>query len=124
VEVVHPHHHHPTEPAPQEIFVDLPDDGEAEEAAIEQRSLLVSFETQFRDEVARQFMVAERRATAKRVAEAQAAARSAAHRRNIEAARAAMAVNERHLNEHDRRGALAAVAEAQQRNESQYPLPS
>jgi hypothetical protein len=42
VEEVHPHHHHPTELAPQ-IFVDLPDDGEAEEAAIEQRALLMSF---------------------------------------------------------------------------------
>jgi hypothetical protein len=102
----------------------LPDDGEAEEAAIEQRSLLMSFETQFCDEVARQFMVAERRATVKRVTEAQAAARSAAHRRNIEAARAAMEVNERRLNEQDRRGALAAVAEAQQRHKSQYPLHS
>jgi hypothetical protein len=48
----------------------LPDDGEAEEAAAEQRALLMLFKTKCYDEAAHQFMVAERRAAADRVAAA------------------------------------------------------
>jgi hypothetical protein len=65
----------------------LPDDGEAEEAVVEQSALVVSFETQHRYEVARQLMSTERRAAADRLAEAQEAARVASHCRNVEAAR-------------------------------------
>jgi hypothetical protein len=75
-----------------EFYADLPDDAGAEEAAAEERALLTSLETRRRNGAARHFMDAEMR-----VAEA--------HRRNIEAAR-------------------AAVAEARHRRESEYPLPS
>jgi hypothetical protein len=75
----------------------LLDDGEAEEDAMEQRALLVSFEMRCRGKAARHFMVAERRAAAERVAEAQATARATAHRRNIEVARSAAAVTEQRL---------------------------
>jgi hypothetical protein len=68
-------------------FADLPDDDKAEEAAAEQRTLVVSFETQYRDEAARHFMVAERSATANRLTEVQAAAHAATHHRNVEVAR-------------------------------------
>jgi hypothetical protein len=100
----------PQEPAPQageedeeddEFYPDLLDDGQAEEAAKEQRALLVSFETRCRDEAARHFMVAERRAAMERVAEAQATARATAHRHNSEAARSAAAVTEQRLVEED-----------------------
>jgi hypothetical protein len=64
----------------------LPDDGEAEEAVAERSALVVSFETQSRDEAARQLMATERRAAADRLAVAQEATRVAAHRRNVEAA--------------------------------------
>jgi hypothetical protein len=70
----------------EDDLTDLPDDGEAEEAATEQRALFASFEMQHHDAVARQFMITERRAVAEKVAKAQAAACAAAHRRNIEAA--------------------------------------
>jgi hypothetical protein len=49
-------------------FADLPDDVEAEEAAAEQRALLAAFETKGRVKTARQFILAERRAAAARVA--------------------------------------------------------
>jgi hypothetical protein len=42
-------------------------------------------------------MVAERRTAAARLADAQAASRADAHRRNIEAARVAMAEAQQHL---------------------------
>jgi hypothetical protein len=60
-----------------------------------------------RDEAARQFMVAERRAAAYRLVASQAAIRHAAHRRNMEAVRA-----ERRLKDQDRGVAMAAVSEA------------
>jgi hypothetical protein len=65
-------------------------------------------------------MVAERRAAAARLADAQAAA----HRRNIEAARAAMADDEQRLAQADRTGRLATVTAERQRCKSHYPLPS
>jgi hypothetical protein len=64
---------------------------EAEEATAEQRAIVASFETQHHDRVAQQLMAAERRAVAARLAENHTAARADAHRRNIEAARVAMA---------------------------------
>jgi hypothetical protein len=83
----------------EDLYADLPDDAEAEEAAAEQRALLMSFETQHRDEAARHFMHAERSAAAERLGGAQATAHANAHRRNIEAARAAMVVAEQRLAE-------------------------
>jgi hypothetical protein len=74
-------------------FTNLPNDGDAEEAAAEQRALFASFETKHRDEAARQFMVAGRRASTDRVAA------------------------EQRLEEADRRGAMA-----RQCRDSQYPL--
>jgi hypothetical protein len=90
----------PQEPAPQageedeeddEFFAGLLDDD-------------VSVKCQHRNEAARHFMVAERRAATERVAEAHAATRAIAHRRNIEVAGAAMAAAEQCLNEENRRG--------------------
>jgi hypothetical protein len=49
-------------------FADLPDDGEAEEAAAEKRALMASFETKRHDDSAPHFMVAERKAAAARLA--------------------------------------------------------
>jgi hypothetical protein len=72
----------------------LPDDSEAEEAATEQSALLASFEMQRRNETAWHFIVADRRASAERVAEAHAAAYARAHRRNVEVARATMEATE------------------------------
>jgi hypothetical protein len=95
----------PQEPAPpqgdeeedsddEEFFVNLPMDAESEERAAGQRVVLASFETQRCDQSAQEFMAAERRAG---VAEQHAAARTEAHRCNIEAARAAMAEAEQRL---------------------------
>lgn len=69
-------------------------------------------------------MAAERRAAAARLAEDHTAARADAHRRNIEAARAAMAEAERRLFRADVAVGLAKVAAERQRREHQYPLPS
>jgi hypothetical protein len=89
------------------VTSDFPDDDQADEAAAEQTVLLMSLEMKHRDEAARQFMVAKRRAAADRLVASQAAVRPVAHRCNMEAARA-----ERRLKDQDRRVAMAAVAEA------------
>jgi hypothetical protein len=62
-------------------------------------------------------MAAERRATAARLAKDHAAVRADAHRRNIEAARAATAEVEQHLFRADVTGRLATVAAERQRRE-------
>jgi hypothetical protein len=69
-------------------------------------------------------MAAERRAAAARLAEDHTAARADAHRRNIEAARAAMAEAKRRLFRVDVAVGLTKVAAERQRREHQYPLPS
>jgi hypothetical protein len=68
-------------------------------------------------------MAAKRRATMARLAEDHAAAHTDAHRRNIEAARAAMAEAERRLFRADVAGGLAKVAAERQRRVHQYPPP-
>lgn len=108
----------------EEFLAELPTDAEAEEAAAEQRAIVASFETQRRDRAAQELMAAERRAAAARLAEDHTAARADAHRRNIEAARAAMAEDERRLFRADVAVGLAKVAAERQRREHQYPLPS
>jgi hypothetical protein len=70
---------------------------EVEEAAAEQRAIVASFEMQRRDQAAQELMAAARRAAAARLAEVHTTARADTHRRNIEAARAAMAEAERRL---------------------------
>jgi hypothetical protein len=97
---------------------------EAEEAAAEQRVIVVSFETHHRDRAAQELMAAERRAAAARLAEDHTAARADAHRRNIKAARVAMAEAERRLFRADVAIGLVKVAAEHQRHEHQYPLPS
>jgi hypothetical protein len=62
-------------------------------------------------------MAAERRAAAARLAEEHAAARAEAHRRNIKAARAAMAAAEQRLTQADVARGLATVAAERQRCE-------
>jgi hypothetical protein len=125
----------PQEPAPpqgkeeedsdeEEFLAQLPTDAETEEAATEQRAILAWFETQRRERSAQELMAAKRRATTARLAEDHAAARADAHRRNIEAARAAMAEAEQRLFWADVIGRLAMVAAECQRREHQYPLPS
>jgi hypothetical protein len=69
-------------------------------------------------------MAAERRAAAARLAEDHAAACADAYRRNIEAARATMAVAEQRLFQVNVTGSLATVVAERQRREHQYPLPS
>jgi hypothetical protein len=96
-------------------------DAEAEEATVEQRAILASFEMQRRDRVAPELMAAERRAAAARLAEDHAAARADAHRRNINAARTAMAEAEQRLFRADVAGGLVKVAAKRQRREHQYP---
>jgi hypothetical protein len=108
----------------EEFLAPLPTDVEAEEAAVEQRAILVSFETQRRDRAALELMAAKRRAAAARLAEDHAAARADAHRRNMEAARAAMTEGEERLFRVDVAGGLATVAAEHQRSEHQCPLPS
>jgi hypothetical protein len=108
----------------EELLAELPTDAEAEEATAEQRAIVASFETQRRDRVAQELMAAERRAAAARLAEDHAAARADAHRRNIEAARAAMAEAERGLFRANVAGGLSKVAAERQCHECQYPLPS
>ena len=108
----------------EEFLAELPTDAEAEEAAVEQRAIVASFETQRRDRAAQELMAAERRAAVARLAEDHTAARADAHRRNIEAARAAMAEAERRLFRADVAVGLAKVAAERQRHEHQYPLPS
>jgi hypothetical protein len=108
----------------EEFLAELPTDAEAEEAAAEQRAVIASFETQHRDWAAQELMAAERRAAAARLAEDHTAACADAHRRNIEAARAAMAEAERCLFRADVAVGLAKMAAERQRREHQYPLPS
>jgi hypothetical protein len=108
----------------EEFLAELPTDTEPEEAAAEQRAIVVSFETQGRDRAVQELMAAERRAIVARLAEDHTAARADAHRRNIEAARAAMAEAERHLFRADVAVGLAKMAAEHQRHEHQYPLPS
>jgi hypothetical protein len=91
---------------------------------MEQRAIVTSFETQRRDRAAQELMAAERRAVAARLAEDHTVARTDAHRRNIEAARDAMAEAERCLFRADMAVRLAKVAVERQRREHQYPLPS
>jgi hypothetical protein len=86
----------------EELYAGLPDDAAAREATAEQRTLLASFETQHRDESAWHFMHAWRTVAAKRLGDAQATAHATAHRRNIEAARAAMAAAKEQLTKVDR----------------------
>jgi hypothetical protein len=69
-------------------------------------------------------MATERRAAAARLAEDHTAARTHAHRHNIEAARAAMAEADRHLFRADVAVGLVNVAAERQHHEHQYPLPS
>jgi hypothetical protein len=83
-------------------------DAEAEEAAAEQREILASFETQRHDQSAQDLMAAERSAAAARLTEEHAAALPDAHRRNIEAARVAMAAAEQRFAQADVAGGLAA----------------
>jgi hypothetical protein len=108
----------------EEFLTELPTDTEAEEAATEKRAIIASFETQHRDRAVQELMAAERRAAAARLAEDHTAARADAHRRNIEAARAAMAEAERCLLRVDMAVRLAKVAAERQHHEHQYPLPS
>jgi hypothetical protein len=99
-------------------------DAEAEEATAEQRAIVASFEMQRHDRVAQEIMAAERKAAAARLVKDHTAAHADAHRRNIEAARAAMAEAERRLFRADVTIGLAKVAVERQRREYQYPLPS
>jgi hypothetical protein len=69
-------------------------------------------------------MATERRVATARLAEDHVAARADAHRRNIEAARSAMAEAEQRLFRADVTGGLAIVAAVHQRREHQYHLPS
>jgi hypothetical protein len=69
-------------------------------------------------------MAAERRAAAASLGEDHAATHADAHRRNIEAARAAMAEAERGLFRADVARGLAKVAAERQHHQHQYPLPS
>jgi hypothetical protein len=108
----------------EEFLAELPTDAEAEEAAAEQRPIIASLETQRRDRVVQELMAAERRAAAARLAEDHTDARADAHRCNIEAARAAMAEDERCLFRADVAVGLAKVAAERQRREHQYPLSS
>jgi hypothetical protein len=108
----------------EEFLVELPTDAEAEEAAAEQRAIVASFEMQLCDRAAQELMAAKRRAAAARLAEDHTAARVDAHRRNIKAARAAMAEAERCLFRADVAVGLMKVAAERQRREHQYPLPS
>jgi hypothetical protein len=91
---------------------------------VEQRVIVASFEMQRRDRAAQELMAAKRRAAAARMAEDHTAARADVHRRNIKAARAAMAEAERRLFWVDVAIGLAKVAAERQRREHQYPLPS
>jgi hypothetical protein len=77
---------------------------EAEENTAEQRAILASFEMRRRNETTQQFMDAERRTAAARLADAHATARADAYHRNIEAARPAMAAAEQRLAQTDRAG--------------------
>jgi hypothetical protein len=94
----------------EEFLAQLPTDAEAEEAAVEQRAILASFETQRRDRSAQELMATERRAATARLVEDHVAARANAHRRNIEAARAAMAAAKQRLFQADVTGGLAMEA--------------
>jgi hypothetical protein len=108
----------------KEFLVQLPMDTEAEEAAVEQRVILESFEMQHRDQSAQELMAAERRAAAAMLAKEHDAARAYAHRRNIELAKAAMAAAEQRLSQPDVTRGLATVSAERQRRKHQYPLSS
>jgi hypothetical protein len=108
----------------EEFLAELLMDAEAEEAAAEQRAIVASFKTRRRDRAAQELLAAERRAAAARLAEDHTAARADAHRRNIEAARVAMAEAERCLFQADVAVGLVKVAAERQRREHQYPLLS
>jgi hypothetical protein len=108
----------------EEFLAELPTDAEAEEAAAEQRAIIASFEMHRPDRAVQELMAAERRVAVARLAEDHTATRADAHRRNIEAARAAMAEAERRLFRADVAVGLAKVAAERQRREHQYPLPS
>jgi hypothetical protein len=60
----------------EEFFTDLPTDTESEEAAAEQRAILMSFETWHRDQSVQEFMAIERRAAAAKLTDKHAAART------------------------------------------------
>jgi hypothetical protein len=92
----------------------MPTNAEAEEATVEQRAILASFEAYRRDPSTQELMATERRAAAARLAEEHAAARADAHRHNIEVARAAMAAAEQRLFQADMTGGLATVAAERQ----------
>jgi hypothetical protein len=64
---------------------------------MEQRTILASFEMRRHDQSAQDFMAAERGTAAARMEDEHATVRADAHRCNIEAARAAMAVAEQCL---------------------------
>jgi hypothetical protein len=100
----------------EEFFADLPTD--AEEATAEQRAILASFEMWRRDQAAHEFMAAERRAAVARLVDDHAAACAVTHRRNIEAARAAMAAMEQRLAQADVAGGLATMAAESKRREN------
>jgi hypothetical protein len=108
----------------EEFLAELPTDAEAEEAAAEQRAIVALFETQHRDWAAQELMAAERRVVVVRLVEDHTAARTDAHRCNIEPARAAMAEADRRLFRADVAVGIAKVVAERQRREHQYPLPS
>jgi hypothetical protein len=108
----------------EEFFIDLSMDAESEERAAEERAILMSFETQRRDASAQEFMAAERRAASAKLAAEHATARTEAHHRNSEAARAAMVEAEQRLAQADVAGGLATVAVERQWCEHQFPLLS
>jgi hypothetical protein len=94
----------------EKFLAELPTDAEAEETTAEQRAIIASFETQRHDRAAQELMAAERRAASARLAEDHTTARTDFHRRNIEAARAAMAEAERRIFQADVAVGIAKVA--------------
>jgi hypothetical protein len=65
----------------EEFLAELPTDAEAEEAAVEQRAIIASFEMQRHDRAAQELMATKRGAAAARLAEDHTATRADAHRR-------------------------------------------
>jgi hypothetical protein len=114
-------------------YLELPTDEEAAESAAEQRVLMVSFETQRRDEAARRLMAAERRATADELVALHQSARQSAYLPNlavVDEARAA-AAGRRPQEDHARVAAerrlqaeRARATELARVRDHQYPLPS
>jgi hypothetical protein len=112
-------------------YLELPTDEEVAESAVEQRALMMSFETQRRNESGRRLMAAKRRAAADELVVSQQSARQSAYLHNLAAedeARAAavgrrlqeervrVAVERRLQEEHARAAELART------REHQYPL--